>query len=68
MNSEFILTNFIFRVDYFDSKNSYAIQATDLIANTFYMSFKDLPLVKEVIQSLNRSKFEIIRFPENRKY
>ena len=68
LNSEFILTNFIFHVDYFDSKNSYAIQATDLIANTFYVSFKDLPLVKDVIHSLNRSKFEIIRFPENRKY
>lgn len=64
LNTEFCLENMNFKVTYCDSKINYGIQLADLIVNTFYNSFKNIMIVKNVINSLKNNKFRISLFPE----
>jgi hypothetical protein len=64
LKTEFCLYNYTFKVTYYDSKYNYGIQLADLIVNTFYNRFKDIKIVKNVIDVIDYSKFRISQFPK----
>ena len=68
LNSEFVFTRFSFTANYQDSKIDARIQATDLIANTIYETFKEPEVVKEVIPYINSDRIVIVGFPGNVRY
>ena len=62
LNTEFCLTNTIFKVKYYDSKSNFGIQLADLIVNTFYNCYKDKRIVKNVIPTLKKGKYNLSLF------
>lgn len=64
LKTEFCLYNYTFQVNYYDSKYNYGIQLADLIVNTFYNRFKDIRIVKSVIDIIDYTKFRISEFPK----
>lgn len=64
LNTEFCLKNYLFKVTYYDSRRNYGIQFADLIVNTFYNYYKDISIVKNVINSINIKKFKVSIFPK----
>lgn len=64
LKTEFCLSNFDFKVTYFDSRTNYGIQLADLIVNTFYNSYKDISIVSKVIKNIDSKKFKISYFPK----
>jgi len=63
LKTEFCLENFDFKITYYDSASNYGIQLADLIVNTFYNSYKDKSIVKEVLPVLKKENFRISLFP-----
>ena len=63
LKTEFCLSNFDFKVTYYDSQTNYGIQLADLIINTFYNIYKNRSIVKKVIPSLKKDKFRLSIFP-----
>lgn len=63
LQTEFCLENYSFKVTYYDSASNYGIQLADLIVNTFYNSFKDKRIVKNVLPILKNDNFRISVFP-----
>lgn len=63
LKTEFCLSNFDFKVTYYDSSTNYGIQLADLIVNTFYNIYKKRSIVKNVIPSLKKDKFRLSIFP-----
>jgi len=58
------MNNYKFSVTYYDSRFNYGIQLADLIVNTFYNSYKDITIVRNVINNINYKKFKISVFPK----
>ena len=67
LNTEFILTNFKFKVKYYDSRTNYKIQLADIIVNSIYNNYKEPELVYEIIKSMKPKKFKFTSFPNNKK-
>ena len=63
LKTEFCLENFDFKITYYDSSTNYGIQLADLIVNTFYNSYKDVNIVKNVLPYLKGKNFRISLFP-----
>lgn len=63
LKTEFCLENFGFKITYYDSSTNYGIQLADLIVNTFYNSYKDRNIVKNVMPHLKKKNFRISLFP-----
>lgn len=63
LKTEFCLSNFNFKVTYYDSQTNYGIQLADLIVNTFYNIFKNRSIVQKVIPVLKKEKFRLSIFP-----
>lgn len=63
LKTEFCLSNFDFKVTYYDSAFNYGIQLADLIVNTFYNSYKDRKIVERVLPSLKGKNFRVSLFP-----
>ncbi len=63
LKTEFCLENLDFKITYYDSRTNYGIQLADLIINTFYNSYKDKKIVKEVLPILKDKNFRISIFP-----
>jgi hypothetical protein len=63
LKTEFCLEDVSFRVKYYDSASNFGIQLADLIVNTFYNSFKNKEIVKDVLPVLKNSKFRCSLFP-----
>ena len=63
LKTEFCLSNFDFKVTYYDSAYNYGVQLADLIVNTFYNSYKDRNIVKKVLPHLKEKNFRISLFP-----
>lgn len=63
LQTEFCLENFGFKITYYDSSTNYGIQLADLTVNTFYNSYKDRKIVKEVLPYLKGKNFRISLFP-----
>ena len=63
LKTEFCLSNFDFKVTYYDSVFNYGIQLADLIVNTFYNSYKDRKIVERVLPSLKGKNFRVSLFP-----
>ena len=63
LKTEFCLSNFNFKVTYYDSQTNYGIQLADLIVNTFYNIYKNRSIVQKVIPSLKKDKFRLSIFP-----
>jgi len=63
LKTEFCLENFEFKITYYDSATNYGIQLADLIVNTFYNSYKDRNIVKNVLPHLKEKNFRISLFP-----
>lgn len=63
LKTEFCLSNFDFKVTYYDSAFNYGIQLADLIVNTFYNSYKDRKIVERVLPSLKKKNFRVSLFP-----
>lgn len=66
LKTEFCLENFDFKITYYDSATNYGIQLADLIVNTFYNSYKDREIVKNVLPILKSNNFRISLFPGHR--
>ena len=49
LKTEFCLSNFDFKVTYYDSSTNYGVQLADLIVNTFYNMYKNRNIVKNNI-------------------
>jgi len=64
LKTEFCMNNYKFSVTYYDSRFNYGIQLADLIVNTFYNSYKDITIVRNVINNINYKKFKISVFPK----
>lgn len=54
LKTEFCLSNFDFKITYYDSSTNYGVQLADLIVNTFYNIYKNRTIVKKVIPSLKK--------------
>ena len=67
LNTEFILTNFKFKVKYYDSRTNYKIQLADIIVNAIYNNYKEPELVYEIIKSMKPKNFKFTSFPNNKK-
>lgn len=65
LNTEFILTNFKFKVKYYDSKTNYKIQLADIIVNTIYNNYKKSDEVANVIKHMKPKNFKYTSFPSN---
>ena len=63
LKTKFCLENFDFKITYYDSSTNYGIQLADLIVNTFYNSYKDINIVKNVLPYLKGKNFRISLFP-----
>ena len=63
LKTEFCLSNFDFKVTYYDSVYNYGIQLADLIVNTFYNSYKDRKIVEKVLPYLKGKNFRVSLFP-----
>jgi len=63
LKTEFCLTNFDFKITYYNSETNFGVQLADLIVNTFYNIYKNRKIVKKVISSLKKDKFRISIFP-----
>jgi len=63
LKTEFCLEPFDFKITYYDSASNYGIQLADLIVNTFYNTYKDKNIVKNVIPVLKKENFRISLFP-----
>ena len=63
LKTEFCLENFEFKIKYYDSNTNFGIQLADLIVNTFYNSYKDRRIVKNVLKVLKGKNFRISLFP-----
>ena len=63
LKTEFCLSNFDFKITYYNSATNYGVQLADLIVNTFYNIHKNRSIVKKVIPSLRKDKFRISIFP-----
>lgn len=63
LKTEFCLSNFDFKVTYYDSSTNYGVQLADLIVNTFYNMYKNRNIVKKVVTSLKKDKFRLSIFP-----
>lgn len=63
LKTEFCLSNFDFKVTYYDSETNFGVQLADLIVNTFYNIYKNRCIVKKVIPSLKKDKFRLSIFP-----
>lgn len=63
LKTEFCLENFDFKITYYDSVSNYGIQLADLIVNTFYNSYKDRSIVRNVLSILKGKNFRISLFP-----
>lgn len=61
--TEFCLENFDFKITYYDSSTNYGIQLADLIVNTFYNSYKDRLIVRQVLPTLKSKNFRTSLFP-----
>ena len=68
LNTEFILTNFKFKVKYYDSRTNYKIQLADIIVNSIYNNYKEPELVYEIIKSMKPKNFKFTSFPNNKKW
>ena len=63
LKTEFCLSNFNFKVTYYNSDTNYGVQLADLIVNTFYNIYKNRSIVQKVIPSLKKDKFRLSIFP-----
>ncbi len=63
LKTEFCLSDFDFKVTYYDSAYNYGIQLADLIVNTFYNSYKDRKIVEKVLPYLKGKNFRVSLFP-----
>lgn len=63
LKTEFCLSNFDFKITYYDSSSNYGIQLADLTVNTFYNSYKDRNIVADVLPVLKPKNFRISLFP-----
>lgn len=63
LKTEFCLENFEFTITYYDSSTNYGVQLADLIVNTFYNSYKDRNIVKNILPYLKSKNFRISLFP-----
>lgn len=63
LKTEFCLEKFDFKITYYDSASNYGIQMADLVVNTFYNSYKDREIVKNVLPFLKKQNFRISLFP-----
>lgn len=68
LNTEFIMENCSFTVEYLNSANDYRVQLADLIVNTVYMRKHNLSLVKPVLDTLDQNSFSLSRFPGKKKF
>lgn len=68
LNSEYVFTRFNFTANYQDSKLDTRIQATDLIANTIYETFKEPEVVDKVIDYIDSDRIVVVGFPGNVRY
>lgn len=65
LKTEFCLFNDDFKITYYDSKTNYGIQLADLIVNSFYNKYKDIRIVKNLINELKPKNFRVSLFPKN---
>lgn len=65
LKTEFCIYDDDFKITYYDSKTNYGIQLADLIVNTFYNSYKDINIVKNLIKELKQKNFRVSLFPRN---
>ena len=65
LKTEFCIYDDDFEITYYDSKTNYGIQLADLTVNTFYNSYKDMSIVKNVIKELKPKNFRVSLFPKN---
>jgi len=63
LKTEFCLTNFEFKITYYNSETNFGVQLADLIVNTFYNIYKNRKIVQKVISTLKKDKFRISIFP-----
>ncbi|MFR8233855.1 MAG: DUF3800 domain-containing protein [Clostridia bacterium] len=65
LKTEFCIYNDDFKITYYDSKTNYGIQLANLTVNTFYNSYKDMSIVKNLIKALKSKNFRVSLFPRN---
>ena len=65
LKTEFCIYDDDFKITYYDSKTNYGIQLADLTVNTFYNSYKDISIVKNLIEELKQKNFRVSLFPRN---
>lgn len=65
LNTEFCIYDDDFKITYYDSKTNYGIQLADLTVNTFYNSYKNISIVKNLIKELKPKNFRVSLFPKN---
>ena len=65
LKTEFCIYDDNFEITYYDSKTNYGIQLADLAVNTFYNSYKDISIVKNLIKELKTKNFRVSLFPRN---
>ena len=63
LKTEFCLENMGFKITYYDSSTNYGIQLADLIVNTFYNSYKNMEIVKDIMPVLKNKKYRVSLFP-----
>ena len=63
LKTEFCIYDDDFKITYYDSKTNYGIQLADLTVNTFYIFYKDINLVENVIRIIKLKNFRVSLFP-----
>lgn len=66
LNTIYCTKNFRFHVTYYDSASNYGIQLADLIVNSFYNKYKDIEIVKDIIDVFKADKFIVSLFPSKK--
>ena len=65
LKTEFCIYDDDFKITYYDSKTNYGIQLADLTVNTFYNSYKDISIVRNLMKELKPKNFRVSLFPRN---
>lgn len=65
LKTEFCIYDDDFKITYYDSKTNFEIQLADLVVNTYYNSYKNKEIVKDVVKELKPKNFRVSLFPRN---
>lgn len=65
LHTLFCISDYTFKITYYDSATNYGIQLADLIVNTFYNKYKDRTIVEKVLPAIKEKNFIVKTFPRS---